>query len=86
MPPVEKLNLTDLMKSSLDLSDGWPNEEEMIRFQKLREEFIQDEREEYLATREITQDTTTALRRTRTKESISAKEGLSRKSSLLSSR
>ncbi|KAG8135466.1 hypothetical protein E2320_008485, partial [Naja naja] len=36
MPPVEKLNLADIMKSSLDLSDGWPNEEEMIRFKKLR--------------------------------------------------
>ncbi|XP_062987672.1 leucine-rich repeat-containing protein 27 [Elgaria multicarinata webbii] len=80
MPPVEKLNLTDFMKSSLDLSDGWPNEEEMIRFQKLRDELIQDEKEEYLANKMAANESMPTLRRTRTKESIS------RKSSMVSSR
>uniref|UniRef100_A0A8D0C6S0 Leucine rich repeat containing 27 n=1 Tax=Salvator merianae TaxID=96440 RepID=A0A8D0C6S0_SALMN len=80
MPPVEKLNLTDIMKSSLDLSDGWPNEEEMIRFQKLRDELIQDEREEYMATKVAANESMPSLKSTRTKESIS------RKSSVLSSR
>ncbi|XP_070608551.1 leucine-rich repeat-containing protein 27 isoform X2 [Erythrolamprus reginae] len=80
MPPVEKLNLADIMKSSLDLSDGWPNEEEMIRFKKLRDELIQDERQEYPEDKIITNESMPILRRTRTKES------LSRKSSILSSR
>ncbi|KAM6443311.1 leucine-rich repeat-containing protein 27 isoform 1-T2 [Liasis olivaceus] len=80
MPPVEKLNLADFMKSSLDLSDGWPNEEEMIRFQKLRDELIQDERQEYPEDKIVTNESMPILRRTRTKESIS------RKSSILSSR
>ncbi|XP_061491621.1 leucine-rich repeat-containing protein 27 isoform X2 [Rhineura floridana] len=80
MPPVEKLNLTDFMKSSLDLSDGWPNEEEIVRFQKLRDELIQDEREEYLANKMVPNDSMPSLRRTKTKESIS------RKSSIISSR
>ncbi|XP_067389464.1 leucine-rich repeat-containing protein 27 [Emydura macquarii macquarii] len=53
MPPVEKLNLTELMKSSLDLSDEWPNEEEMLRFQKLREEIVKDEKEEFLANQDL---------------------------------
>ncbi|XP_030426704.1 leucine-rich repeat-containing protein 27 isoform X2 [Gopherus evgoodei] len=53
MPPVEKLNLTELMKSSLDLSDEWPNEEEMLRFQKLREEMVKDEKEEFLANQDL---------------------------------
>ncbi|XP_074883117.1 leucine-rich repeat-containing protein 27 [Buteo buteo] len=29
MPPVEKLNLSELLQSSLDLSDEWPSEEEI---------------------------------------------------------
>ncbi|XP_042312649.1 leucine-rich repeat-containing protein 27 isoform X2 [Sceloporus undulatus] len=76
MPPVEKLNLTDVMKSSLDLSDGWPNEEEMIRFQKLRDEFIQDEKEEYLANNLVANESMPALRRTRTKENVSHKPSM----------
>ncbi|TFJ98443.1 membrane-spanning 4-domains subfamily A member 4D-like [Platysternon megacephalum] len=58
MPPVEKLNLTELMKSSLDLSDEWPNEEEMLRFQKLREEMVKDEKEEFLANQDLNPKTT----------------------------
>ncbi|KAJ6668936.1 hypothetical protein lerEdw1_007745 [Lerista edwardsae] len=80
MLPVEKLNLSDLMKSSLDLSDGWPNEEEMIRFQRLRDELMQDEREEYLSNKITTNESTSSLPRTRTKGSVSCK------SSMLSSR
>ncbi|XP_032655626.1 leucine-rich repeat-containing protein 27 isoform X1 [Chelonoidis abingdonii] len=53
MPPVEKLNLTELMKSSLDLSDEWPNEEEMLRFQKLRKKMVKDEKEEFLANQDL---------------------------------
>ncbi|XP_047904819.2 leucine-rich repeat-containing protein 27 [Anser cygnoides] len=49
IPPVEKLNLSELLQSSLDVSDDWPNEEEKLRFQKLKEEIIKDEREEFLA-------------------------------------
>ncbi|XP_009276245.1 PREDICTED: leucine-rich repeat-containing protein 27 [Aptenodytes forsteri] len=49
MPPVEKLNLSELLQSSLDLSEEWPNEEEKLRFQKLKEEIIKDEKEEFLA-------------------------------------
>uniref|UniRef100_A0A8C6YE61 Leucine rich repeat containing 27 n=1 Tax=Naja naja TaxID=35670 RepID=A0A8C6YE61_NAJNA len=71
MPPVEKLNLADIMKSSLDLSDGWPNEEEMIRFKKLRDELIQDERQEYPEDKIVTNESMPTLRRTRTKESLS---------------
>ncbi|XP_050755390.1 leucine-rich repeat-containing protein 27 [Gymnogyps californianus] len=48
MPPVEKLNLSELLQSSLDLSDEWPNEEEKQRFQKLKEEIIKDEKEGFL--------------------------------------
>uniref|UniRef100_A0A8B9I3A4 Leucine rich repeat containing 27 n=1 Tax=Anser brachyrhynchus TaxID=132585 RepID=A0A8B9I3A4_9AVES len=48
IPPVEKLNLSELLQSSLDVSDDWPNEEEKLRFQKLKEEIIKDEREEFL--------------------------------------
>ncbi|XP_066478669.1 leucine-rich repeat-containing protein 27 [Tiliqua scincoides] len=76
MLPVEKLNLSDLMKSSLDLSDGWPNEEEMIRFQKLREELIQDEREEYLSNKMTINESTSSLPRTRTKGSVSCKSSM----------
>ncbi|XP_025971700.2 leucine-rich repeat-containing protein 27 isoform X1 [Dromaius novaehollandiae] len=49
MPAVEKLNLTELLQSSLDLSDEWPNEGEKLRFQKLKEEIIKNEKEEFLA-------------------------------------
>ncbi|XP_033882941.3 leucine-rich repeat-containing protein 27-like isoform X2 [Acipenser ruthenus] len=41
MPPIEKLKLTDLVKSSLELSEEWPNDEEMKRFEKLRKEMMQ---------------------------------------------
>ncbi|XP_041116766.1 leucine-rich repeat-containing protein 27-like isoform X1 [Polyodon spathula] len=41
MPPIEKLRLTDLVKSSLELSEEWPNDEEMKRFEKLRKEMMQ---------------------------------------------
>uniref|UniRef100_A0A8D2IYY6 Uncharacterized protein n=1 Tax=Varanus komodoensis TaxID=61221 RepID=A0A8D2IYY6_VARKO len=77
MAPVEKLNLTDFMKSSLDLSDGWPNEEEMIRFQKLRDELIQDEREEYLNNKMAANESMPLLTRTRTNERISHKSSMS---------
>ncbi|KAF7247217.1 Leucine-rich repeat-containing protein 27 [Varanus komodoensis] len=76
MAPVEKLNLTDFMKSSLDLSDGWPNEEEMIRFQKLRDELIQDEREEYLNNKMAANESMPLLTRTRTNERISHKSSM----------
>ncbi|XP_054839571.1 leucine-rich repeat-containing protein 27 [Eublepharis macularius] len=82
MPPIEKLNLTDLMKSSMDLSDGWPNEEEMIRFQKLREEMIQDEREEYLADQKLSNESMASMFSRKPK----AKQSLSRKWSVASSR
>uniref|UniRef100_A0A8C3CYN6 Leucine-rich repeat-containing protein 27 n=1 Tax=Cairina moschata TaxID=8855 RepID=A0A8C3CYN6_CAIMO len=49
IPPVEKLNLSELLQSSLDVSDDWPNEEEKLKFQKLKEEIIKDEKEEFLA-------------------------------------
>ncbi|XP_032848309.2 leucine-rich repeat-containing protein 27 [Tyto alba] len=49
MPPVEKLNVSELLQSGLELSDEWPNEEEKLRFQKLKEEIIKDEKEESLA-------------------------------------
>lgn len=37
------------MQSSLDVSDDWPNEEEKLKFQKLKEEIIKGEKEEFLA-------------------------------------
>ncbi|XP_075360343.1 leucine-rich repeat-containing protein 27 [Mycteria americana] len=49
MPPVEKLNLSELLQSSLDLSEEWPNEEEELRFRRLKEEIMKDEKEEFLA-------------------------------------
>ncbi|XP_015282370.1 PREDICTED: leucine-rich repeat-containing protein 27, partial [Gekko japonicus] len=82
MPPIEKLNLTDVVKSSMDLSDGWPNEEEMIRFQKLREEMMQDEREEYLADQKLHNESMTSMFSRKSK----AKQSLSRKWSVISSR
>ncbi|XP_033005235.1 leucine-rich repeat-containing protein 27 isoform X3 [Lacerta agilis] len=76
IPPVEKLNLTDFTKSSLDLSDGWPNEEEMVRFQKLRDELIQDEREEYLDNKMVPNESMPSLRRPKTKEKLSRKSSM----------
>ncbi|CAI5774816.1 leucine-rich repeat-containing protein 27 isoform X2 [Podarcis lilfordi] len=76
IPPVEKLNLTDFTKSSLDLSDGWPNEEEMVRFQKLRNELIQDEREEYLDNKMVPNESMPSLRRPKTKEKLSRKSSM----------
>nr|XP_056706234.1 leucine-rich repeat-containing protein 27 [Euleptes europaea] len=79
MPPIEKLNLTDIVKSSMDLSDGWPNEEEMIRFQKLREEMIQDEREEYLLDQKLHNESMISMfsRKSRAKPSLSCKWSVS---------
>ncbi|XP_077206298.1 leucine-rich repeat-containing protein 27 isoform X3 [Paroedura picta] len=82
IPPIEKLNLTDVVKSSLDLSDDWPNEEEMIRFQKLREEMIQDEREEYLADQKLHNESMISMFSRKSK----AQQSLSRKWSIASSR
>uniref|UniRef100_A0A672U627 Disease resistance R13L4/SHOC-2-like LRR domain-containing protein n=1 Tax=Strigops habroptila TaxID=2489341 RepID=A0A672U627_STRHB len=48
-PPVEKPNLSELLQSSLDLSQEWPNKEERRRFQELRAEAIRKEEEELLA-------------------------------------
>ncbi|XP_069467516.1 leucine-rich repeat-containing protein 27 isoform X1 [Ambystoma mexicanum] len=48
MPPVEKLKLADLMKSSLELSEEWPNEEEMKLFQHLKRQIMQNEKEEFI--------------------------------------
>ncbi|XP_053244793.1 leucine-rich repeat-containing protein 27 isoform X4 [Podarcis raffonei] len=76
IPPVEKLNLTDFTKSSLDLSDGWPNEEEMVRFQRLRNELIQDEREEYLDNKMVPNESMPSLRRPKTKEKLSRKSSM----------
>ncbi|KAM6130313.1 LOW QUALITY PROTEIN: leucine-rich repeat-containing protein 27 [Phoenicopterus ruber ruber] len=45
MPPVEKLNLSELLQSSLDLSEEWPEEEEKRRFRKLKEEIVKYEKE-----------------------------------------
>ncbi|KAM6265975.1 leucine-rich repeat-containing protein 27 isoform 2-T2 [Porphyrio hochstetteri] len=53
MPPVEKLNLSDLLQPGLDLSEEWPNEEEKQRFQKLKEEMIKQEKEEFLAYKRV---------------------------------
>ncbi|KAJ1141411.1 hypothetical protein NDU88_007744 [Pleurodeles waltl] len=46
MPPVEKLKLGELMRSSLDLSDEWPNEQEMKLFQSLKHRIMQSEKDE----------------------------------------
>ncbi|KAM6390726.1 leucine-rich repeat-containing protein 27 isoform 1-T2 [Pluvialis apricaria] len=52
MPPVERLNLSELLQSSLDLSEEWPNEEEKLRFQELKEEITKDEKE-FLADKHV---------------------------------
>nr|XP_015202467.1 PREDICTED: leucine-rich repeat-containing protein 27 isoform X4 [Lepisosteus oculatus] len=44
LPPVEKLKLTDLVKSSSDFSEDWPNQEEMQKFEKLKQEMIRIEK------------------------------------------
>lgn len=49
MAPVEKLHLNELLQSSFDASEEWPNREEKLRFQKLKEEIIKYEKEEFLA-------------------------------------
>ncbi|XP_030058846.1 leucine-rich repeat-containing protein 27 [Microcaecilia unicolor] len=48
MKPVEKLQLSGLMKSSLESSEEWPNEEEMQRFEKLKQMIIQEEMKEFI--------------------------------------
>ncbi|XP_029465848.1 leucine-rich repeat-containing protein 27 isoform X2 [Rhinatrema bivittatum] len=48
IPSVERLQLSDLMKSSLVSSEEWPNEEEMQRFERLKQMIIQDEMEEFV--------------------------------------
>ncbi|XP_032279156.1 leucine-rich repeat-containing protein 27 isoform X5 [Phoca vitulina] len=45
--PVEKLDLSELRKST-DSSEDWPGEEEIKRFWKLRQEIIEHEQEEVL--------------------------------------
>ncbi|XP_007934976.2 leucine-rich repeat-containing protein 27 [Orycteropus afer afer] len=48
-PPVEKLDLSELRKSS-DSPEDWPSEEEIRRFWKLRQEIVEHEKAEVLAT------------------------------------
>lgn len=48
-PPVEKLNLSELVQRSLDLSGEWPNEEEKLRFERLRGELLKAEEAEWPA-------------------------------------
>ncbi|XP_014800709.1 PREDICTED: leucine-rich repeat-containing protein 27 [Calidris pugnax] len=69
VPPIEKLNLSEVLQSNLDLSEEWPNEEEKLRFQKLKEEIIKDE--ECLADKHVgaTQDFTEAGKRHRENKS-----------------
>nr|XP_013803825.1 PREDICTED: LOW QUALITY PROTEIN: leucine-rich repeat-containing protein 27 [Apteryx mantelli mantelli] len=75
MPAVEKLNLTELLQSSLDLSDEWPNEEEKLRFQKLKDEIIKNEEEEFLANRHfvVLHDFTEVGKNHRKKEQLYSK-------------
>ncbi|PKU43220.1 leucine-rich repeat-containing protein 27 [Limosa lapponica baueri] len=61
VPPVEKLHLSEALRSSLDLSEEWPNEEEKLRFQKPKEEIIKDEKEEFLADKHIPKSTPYAM-------------------------
>lgn len=49
-PPVEKLDLSDLRRSTGSLED-WPSEEEIRRFWKLRQEIVEREQAETLAHR-----------------------------------
>lgn len=46
-PPVEKLDLSELRKST-DSSENWPSEEEIRRFWKLRQEIVENEQAEVL--------------------------------------
>ncbi|XP_078499598.1 leucine-rich repeat-containing protein 27 isoform X2 [Lissotriton helveticus] len=48
MPPVEKLKLGELMRSSLELSDEWPNEQEMKLFQSLKQRIMQCEKDDLI--------------------------------------
>lgn len=48
MPPVEKLKLGELMRSSLELSDEWPNEQEMKLFQSLKQRIMQREKDDLI--------------------------------------
>ncbi|XP_063194355.1 leucine-rich repeat-containing protein 27 [Chroicocephalus ridibundus] len=57
MAPVEKLHLSELLQSSFDASEEWPNGEEKLRFQKLKEEIIKYEKEEFLADEHIPKST-----------------------------
>lgn len=72
MPPVEKLNLSDVLQCGLDLSDEWPNEEEKRRFQKLKEDIIKKEKEEFLADECVgaTQDFTEAGKKQRKRDEL----------------
>ncbi|XP_076982546.1 leucine-rich repeat-containing protein 27 [Tamandua tetradactyla] len=47
LPPVEKLDLRELRKSS-DPPEDWPSEEEIKRFWKLRQEIVENEKAEVL--------------------------------------
>lgn len=47
MPPVEKLQLTELVKSSLDLCEEVVYEDEQQRFRELRQKMIQMDRAEF---------------------------------------
>ncbi|XP_075865803.1 leucine-rich repeat-containing protein 27 isoform X3 [Microcebus murinus] len=47
LPPVEKLDLSEL-RMSLDSSEHWPSEEEIRRFWKLRQEIVENEKAEIL--------------------------------------
>ncbi|XP_067093146.1 leucine-rich repeat-containing protein 27-like [Osmerus mordax] len=47
MPPVEKLQLAELVKSSLDLCEEVVNEDEMRRFKELKQKMIQMDRAEF---------------------------------------
>ncbi|KAM9618415.1 leucine-rich repeat-containing protein 27 [Trichechus inunguis] len=49
-PPVEKLDLSGLRKSS-DSPEDWPSEEEIRRFWKLRQEIVENEKAQVLANR-----------------------------------
>lgn len=44
-PPMERLDLRDLHKSSAS-SENWPSEEEIKRFWKLRQEIVENEKVE----------------------------------------
>ncbi|VFV24289.1 Hypothetical predicted protein [Lynx pardinus] len=48
LPPVEKLDLSELGKSTASPED-WPGEEEIRRFWRLRQEIVEKQREEVLA-------------------------------------